>query len=414
MIRTRNGAGSAVLREASTKFKRSCDRLIKTAATCGVFSEREAARSSAVLERSLAQKRASDIISSASSLADRISRAMGKSAGGPGGSERKELEVLLEISKMIQWTEDPHKTFKMLLDLIREAIPFENATMFLMNRGDESLVAAMTVGESIDLIPEVKFDHGLGFSGWVAKEKKPVLLKDLRADRKEQVPEIASFICVPLLVQTEVIGVINLSHSKPGAFDDDDLRLLTLISGQAASAIHKHLMYKEMETLATTDGLTFVFNRRYFQEQLAREVQRASRYMQEFSVVLMDLDNFKQLNDTCGHGVGDLVLKEFAALLKRCARASDIVARYGGDEFVMLLPCTGRGNALAAAERIRAVIEKCTFPRRKRLTVSMGVASFPQNAEEGGEVMASADEALYAAKRLGKNRAVAFDPDGAN
>jgi diguanylate cyclase (GGDEF)-like protein len=93
---------------------------------------------------------------------------------------------------------------------------------------------------------------------------------------------------------------------------------------------------------------------------------------------------------------------------------SDLVARYGGDEFVMLLPCTGRDNASAAAERIRAIIEKCSFPRRKKLTVSMGVASFPHDAEDGSDVLARADDALYAAKRQGKNRAIAFDQIGVN
>ncbi len=414
MIRTRNGAGSAVLRDASTKFRKSYGKLIKTAESCGVFSPREADRCSAVLEKSLSQKRASDIISSASSLADRISRAMGKSAPGVGGGEKKEIEVLFEISKMVQLTQDPEEAFKALLASIRGAIPYENATLFLMDKTDGNLVPALTVGETIDLIPDVKFDRGLGFSGWVAKEKKPVLLRGLRADRTGVSREVTSFLAIPLVVQTELIGVINLSHSKPGAFDDDDLRLLTLISGQAAPAIHKHLMYKEMERLAITDTLTSLYNRRHFQERLAGETQRTRRYGHGFSIVLMDIDNFKRLNDSCGHGVGDAVLKEFAALIKRCARSSDVVARFGGDEFVMLLPCTDRGAAVAAAERIRAVVENCTFPRRKKLTVSMGVASFPDDAEDGAETVTRADEALYAAKRLGRNRTVVFDVAGVN
>lgn len=402
------------MRDASTKFKKSYDKLIKTAQTCGVFTTREAERSTKVLEKSMSQKRASDIITSASSLADRISRAMGKSSINLVGAEKKEMEILFEISKMIQWTEDTEKTFIMLLDLIKEAIPYQNATLYLLNKTDDALEEVLTVGGPVDLIPEVQFDHGAGFSCWVAKEKKPVLLRDLRADRKGEVNEIASFLSIPLLLQGELIGVINLSHSEPGAFDEDDLRLLTLISGQAASAIHKHLMYKEMEALAITDGLTSLHNRRHFQEQLSREVLRARRYMQEFSLIIMDVDNFKVYNDTCGHKVGDAILREFATLLKRCARASDVVARYGGDEFVMLLPCTGRGNAAAAAERIRAIIENCTFPRRKKLTVSMGVASFPVDAEDAGDVVARADEALYAAKKMGKNRAVAYDRIGVN
>jgi diguanylate cyclase (GGDEF)-like protein len=414
VIRTRNGSGSAVLRDASTKFKRSYDRLIKTAETCGVFSTREAVRCTAVLEKSVAQKRASDIICSASSLADHIAKAMGKGAVSLTGSERKELEVLFEISKMIQWTQDPQETFRTLLVLIKEAIPYQNATLFLMDKQTKQLSAVMNHGNSIDLIPEVRFDNGLGFSGWVAKEKKPVLLKDLRAERKDQATEVSSFLSVPLIVQGELIGVVNLSHSKPGAFDEDDLRLLTLISGQAASAIHKHLLYKEMETMAITDALTGLYNRRHFLEKLAGEVLRSRRYGHQFSLVLMDIDHFKRFNDTCGHIVGDTILKEFGSMLTGCARGSDVVARYGGDEFVILLPCTGQANALSAAERIRSAIEKHTFPRRKRLTVSVGVATFPHNAGDHMELLARADEALYGAKKLGKNRTLVFDPSSVN
>jgi len=414
VIRTRNGAGSAVLREASTKFRKSYSRLIRTAASCGVFTEREAARSSAALEKSLAQKRASDIISSASALADRISRAMGRSAVVAGGADKRELEILFEIGRMIQWTEDPEEMFRTLLNLVKEAIPYENATLFLMDKSRGELTEALTVGERIDLIPRVQFELGQGFSGWVAKEKKPVLLKDLRAERGEEAAGAASFLSVPLLVQADVVGVINLSHSEPGAFDEDHLRLLSLISGQAAAAIQKQLMFKELERLATTDSLTSLNNRRRFQELLADEVVRARRYLQEFSIVIMDIDDFKRINDSCGHKAGDEILAEFGALIKRCARASDVTARYGGDEFVMLLPCTAGDSAIAAAERIRAVVERCAFPRRKKLTVSMGVASFPRDAEDGEELMAKADEALYAAKRLGKNKAIAYDPDGLN
>jgi len=414
VIRTRNGSGSAVLRDASTKFKRSYDRLIRTAETCGVFTSREAGRCTAVLEKSLTQKRASDIICSASSLADRITKAMGKSAVSTTGPERRELEVLFEISKMIQWTKDPEETFKTLLVLIKEAIPYQNATLFLMDGREKQLKVAMTHGDSVDLIPEIRFDHGLGFSGWVAKEKKPVLLKDLRAEREDHVSDISSFLSVPLIVQSELIGVINLSHTKPGAFDDDDLRLLTLISGQAGSAIHKHLLYKEMEMMAITDPLTGLYNRRHFLEKLAGEVLRGGRYGLQFSLAMMDIDHFKRFNDACGHCVGDAILKDFGALLKNRARGSDVAARYGGEEFVLLLPCTGRASALAAAERMRSVIEAHQFPRRKRLTVSMGVATFPHHATDHLELLARADEALYAAKRLGRNRVLSFDSSKAN
>jgi diguanylate cyclase (GGDEF)-like protein len=209
-------------------------------------------------------------------------------------------------------------------------------------------------------------------------------------------------------VQGELIGVLNISHPRPKAFNEDGLRLLTLIAGQAAATIQRLLLYEDMRRLAITDDLTGVCNRRHFLERLQNEIDRARRYTLPFSLLFIDIDNFKELNDSFGHQLGDRMLTELGSILKHWARSSDLVARYGGEEFVVLLPMTDKARGLIAAERLRARIERHTFYRRKKLTVSVGVAAFPGDGDSVERLLGCVDEALYMAKNTGRNRSCAF------
>jgi diguanylate cyclase (GGDEF)-like protein len=175
----------------------------------------------------------------------------------------------------------------------------------------------------------------------------------------------------------------------------------------------------ELESLAVRDSLTKLYNHAFFQESLRREVERARRGEAEFSLVLIDLDNFKTVNDTFGHPVGDKVLLAFAALLVGRSRAGDlsfrlgnkdIAARYGGDEFALILPDTPGPGAMAKTERLRANVEKLEFETAPAQTISIGLASFPKDAEDPKGLIEAADHALYVAKRRGRNRIVAFQP----
>jgi diguanylate cyclase (GGDEF)-like protein len=163
-----------------------------------------------------------------------------------------------------------------------------------------------------------------------------------------------------------------------------------------------------MRRLAITDDLTNIYNRRHFLERMQSEIDRARRYGTPFSVMFIDIDNFKDLNDSYGHQVGDKILAELATILKHWARSSDIVARYGGEEFVVLLPMTDKPRSITAAERLRTRVQRHTFYRRKKLTVSVGVASFPGDGDTTDQLLGRVDEALYMAKKTGRNRVCAF------
>lgn len=318
----------------------------------------------------------------------------------------RKLDALYEINRIVAGTNEPAQCFERLLVQIRKMIPCEGATLYLVDRRQGRLNVAASIGPMIDLIDRIEFDQGLGFSGWVAKTQKPVIFGSLKRSQPTHSGVIKSFLSAPLVVGGETIGVINLGHPDEEIFKKDDLRLLILIASQAGGMIQKTLMLDEMKDLAITDDLTGLYNRRHFMVRMSDEVARASRFMQEFSVVTIDLDEFKRYNDAFGPETGDRALADLGALLKSRARASDIVARTGGEEFALLLPATSRTEALLLAERLRMGVESHTFPRRKRLTISVGVATYPHEAIDPQELLTAADKALYQARREGHNRSV--------
>jgi diguanylate cyclase (GGDEF)-like protein len=205
-------------------------------------------------------------------------------------------------------------------------------------------------------------------------------------------------------VVDEVIGVLSVQSRERGAFGPAEERVLEAIGAQAAVAIQNARLYE----LATVDGLTGLYVRRYFDTRLREELERSRRFEAPFSVVLLDIDDFKQLNDTHGHALGDRVLRDVAQAMRRCLRGVDIAARYGGEEFAVILPRTAMLDAHAVAERIRHDIGEVRVVHDGRVvgvSASLGVACFPESgAADAGNLVERADVALYRAKAAGKNR----------
>jgi diguanylate cyclase (GGDEF)-like protein len=216
---------------------------------------------------------------------------------------------------------------------------------------------------------------------------------------------------LPLLCGEEAIGTLTLASRHPGRFQKDVREMLGVIASQVAISIQNALMYRQMETMATTDGLTGLTNHRTFQERLTQIMERASRHNQKVALLLCDVDHFKQVNDTYGHPVGDQVLRKVAQVLNRAVRRIDLTARYGGEEFAVLLEATDEAGALHLAERIRQDVEALRLESdvgRFSVTTSIGVACYPDDATEQAELIEHADQALYAAKEGGRNRVVAY------
>jgi diguanylate cyclase (GGDEF)-like protein len=405
-IKRRNGVGSRQLQEVVERFRRGQIRLIRALEEEELISSKEAKNLVNALDKAVSQKRSSDLLGAAQNVSSKLLRIVRRNRLGEAERVDAELEILYEISRTIQSTLDRQELLGRILNLVNQLVPYENATLFLRSPKTGRLVPGATRGRHVDLICGVEFEHGSGFSAWVAKQKRIVILPELHRGRRADDLEVGSFACVPLLVQGELIGVLNLSHPKPQTFQEEQKRTLSLIASQIAAVIQRLLMFEEMAKLAITDELTGLFNRRYFLRRLDEEVERARRYEQPFSVLFVDVDHFKALNDSLGHGVGDKVLVELAQCLKRWARGSDIVARYGGDEFVVLLPMTDPEKASRVGERIREQVSTHPFPRRKRVTVSVGIAGYPESGSEAHPILMEADRALYRAKGEGRNRVV--------
>ncbi len=217
---------------------------------------------------------------------------------------------------------------------------------------------------------------------------------------------IRSLLCVPFLVKGKSHGCVLIEHTIPEAFDEDNVRLLEIITQQISIAIDNARLYEQLQEFANTDGLTQIYNRVFFQNRLQHELEQARQLGYEVSVILYDIDNFKRFNDTYGHLFGDIVLKTLAKLVKESIRKDDIVARFGGEEFIVLLPHTGKELACEKAEELRKKISELTIRDQSieaSVTVSMGVSTFPTLAQTELTLINSADEALYVAKKSGKN-----------
>lgn len=221
---------------------------------------------------------------------------------------------------------------------------------------------------------------------------------------------IRSLIAVPLKIQRKIIGILYLDDFQPRQFSADRLSMLSILGSFASMSIDNARLYHRTLELAWTDGLTGLYNQRQFKAMFAEEVARSARYGKPLSLVLFDLDNFKAFNDTYGHPTGDVVLQELANLLSELLRGSDRLFRYGGEEFVALLPETAFEDALRVAERIRIFVET-ESPRfidragcGHGVTVSVGVATFPEDGTSPATLFKTVDDLMYQAKRLGKNQ----------
>lgn len=271
--------------------------------------------------------------------------------------------------------------------------------------------------------------HGSSPSFLAVREKRPVAVADLAAD-EVHAPWLQaardngyrSFLAIPLIVQERALGCMNLYLTDPHEFDDDEIQILSTFASQAAISIENARLFEEARQLAITDELTGLANHRQFYQQLTREVQRAHRYGRPLTLLMLDVDHFKEYNDCYGHLAGDHALRDLAYVMRCNARNVDILARYGGEEFAIILPETDLNRAAFQAERIRAAVAAHRFRSkdpsfRGVLTVSIGVTSLTPEIRTIEELVHDADQAMYLAKTRGRNRVElaptqARSPDG--
>ena len=326
----------------------------------------------------------------------------------------EQLRAINRISRLASEGGNLGVTINAMAEVAQELIPEGQCAILLLDEDRKVLRVAAGQGYQAD-VPYLEIPLGHGVTGRCAETGVPQLIHDLNEIPADQyipgVPHARSEVAVPLLAEGRTIGVLNAESSHPGAFTQDHVQMLTMIGRQAAIVIRSAQLQHETRRLAITDGLTGLYNRRHFSQQLDENLRRADRYDEPMALILLDVDLFKSVNDGFGHLAGDRALQAISNVLLVTVRESDLVARIGGEEFVVLLMRANQGLAMAVAERLRAGIESLELSEPTGqivgLTASLGVAFFPDDGPDQQSMMHAADRALYQAKSLGRNRIVA-------
>jgi diguanylate cyclase (GGDEF)-like protein len=285
----------------------------------------------------------------------------------------------------------------------------EECILYLFGEGSASLQRAYTTGNIRDI--ELFEQHANStIVEKCLKSGSPYLNNnysfELRVPFSKESSFIHSILCYPLLHRGERIGAIELLNKRDGGFTPDDQNLIERMLPPLAVAVRTVDLFESAERLTITDDLTKLYNYRYLMKYLEADVKRCLRYKKKVSLLFIDVDGFKRINDTFGHLVGSQALAEIGQVFKRIVRETDVVGRYGGDEFVIVLPETPLNGAMVIAERIRKKVEECEFVAHNlsiRLTVSLGVANCPKHTLTAEGLIKKADAAMYRAKELSKN-----------
>lgn len=324
----------------------------------------------------------------------------------------RELSVSFNIAQSLISTLDLDDVLNRILEVIHENFGYENCAILLVDKKTNELYIKASRGYPDYLSKKIRLDinkkHGV--TSYAAATGKPYYAPDVR-----KVPfyvmgkrTVRSEAAIPMIVRNEVIGVLDIESEKLNAFSERDLRMFTVFASQAAIAIENARLYNETKALSLTDSLTNIANRRHFDLILENELKRGRGYSRSVSLAMIDLDHFKQFNDKYGHPAGDQLLIAVAEKIRRTVRDTDLVARYGGEEFVIIFPETPGGSAYKVCERVRTAIENNQIVLKKYgkvgITISIGVATYPQLAQSAQELIQKADLALYRAKKLGRNR----------
>ncbi|MEW6001404.1 MAG: diguanylate cyclase [Nitrospirota bacterium] len=334
----------------------------------------------------------------------------------------KEIEALNSTAAQLNPIKEPEMLYETIVDLSVHLTNAERGSLMLMEEGTPYLSIKAAKGINRRLLKEIKIKTGEGIAGRVFKEGTPLIVDDLEKNERLLVTRkptyrTGSFISIPLKVGEKTIGVLNISDKVSGdVFSKEDISLLHSFASYAAIALERSMYYSlsgHLRELSVTDSLTGLFNRRYFEERLFEELQRSERHALSFSLAMIDIDDFKLFNDTEGHLAGDEVLKNIAKISKDSLRVIDVIARFGGEEFAVIMPQTEKDEAFLVAERIRKSIKErlpCfwkIFPK-KNITISIGVATFPIDGKDRKELIRNADKALYRGKMEGKDKTVVW------
>jgi diguanylate cyclase (GGDEF)-like protein len=324
----------------------------------------------------------------------------------------EQLEAINAVARQTTAVLDLDELLTVVCRLLLEWFHSDHVAV-LLAEGDSLRVRAHEGRLTPNLALGAQLAPGRGIAARALGQGRSVIENDVNAvdGYVAGFAETQSEICVPLIFFGEKLGVLALDSARKNAFDPDDLQPLESVADICAAAIQNASYFDRMKQLAYVDGLTGIHNRRYFEMRIVEELERAGRFQGRMSVIMIDIDNFKRVNDEFGHLLGDEVLRAVSTMLRQQLRKSDLLCRYGGEEFAIVVPETTGENATRVAEKLRRQIESHHFPGVPRqVTISCGVSDYPTHGITRDEVVAAADSALYNAKQLGRNRVASAAP----
>ncbi len=330
----------------------------------------------------------------------------------------REVNVLLRMSMLVGLEMELSSTLNLICDMAAEIVSFSRCAVYFWE--EDSAEMHLRVIRNMTEPDQGSLTRSNVLNFWAAKLARPLLLThncQPETDILLDTLDAASILVVPLFVRNRVMGSLQLFGEQPDSFSREDAQLLWMLSLIAESMLARDYSNETLLRFAFTDFLTGLKTRGFFEQQLALELARAERRGTTLAVLMIDIDHFKRLNDTFGHHVGDTVLRDLSAILTRELREIDTAARYGGEEFILLLPETDLPGAKLVAERLRYAVEQASFSvgsnpasghKTEQVTISIGVALFPQEARLKPELLEAADTALYQAKAQGRNCVVLY------
>ena len=343
-------------------------------------------------------------------------RSPGTSIDLPEGSE---VTVFHELGKALTSSLQLDQVLRTIMEKINEVLRPDTWSLLLMDADKGDLYFQIATGKGADALKDVRIKLGQGIAGWVAQTGEAVVVPDASTDSRffAQVDErtkmeTQSIVAVPVRFRDHCLGVIELINCiGPEGFSNRDLALLEALADYAAIAIENARHVQRIHELTITDDCTSLYNARHLNFMLDTEIYRSHRYAFEFSLIFIDLDHFKNVNDTYGHLMGSKLLSEIGTAIKEKCRMIDLAFRYGGDEFVVLLPQTSKENALGVGRRLHKLIREMVWLKdpglNVHITASVGVASYPSDSRTKAELLHLADEAMYLVKNTTRDNVAA-------
>lgn len=326
---------------------------------------------------------------------------------------KREQTILYRASQMLGAALDEEAVLDAGLQAAAEIAPYDFAAITLYDPSDRRHRVRRVTGKDADRFTALTFRDNTSLTAMAVKNRHYLpyrgevdLQQQVVFTKRANLEGMKSLLILPLVVREDAIGTVALAAERPGVYDQMVRPTLQVLANQLAVSLSNAQAVRRLEQMATTDGLTGCLNKRAFLEELDRKLRSATRFGRQLSLIVTDIDHFKSVNDTYGHATGDVVIKELGAILQRAKRETDIVARFGGEEFCVLCEETDTEGALLLAERIREELKATTFRTelgKLNVTASLGVATYPHHADDSHALFEASDKALYAAKHSGRD-----------